>query len=287
MIKNKHDDLRRFLYTPIEEAIELLEARQKQDLKTLDIDVPEFLLAHYQGVYKIPVRNTAIIFRQIATPNYEMHRVSALCDKYNLNLLIFTINEDKFCTANTCKYALGRMGFFEGLDRRGSKKIRYRAIIKFAQYDGQLLRECKTCRGQSFVEFHHALLLKELTQLNHDNITDCSKWFLKQRDLTENWYLELLKPFLKHAILFETFMLSGRELDFTLTKVLPAFQEMIDTFGIKPLIVRSDTEEMEGDDYWQLYPAHLYDLVPYDRRKTPRYDAPFDQFSPSKIRKSK
>jgi hypothetical protein len=77
-------------------------------------------------------------------------------------------------------------------------------------------------------------------------------------------------------------VLNDSELEFTLTKVLPAFQEIYSTFGIKPLIVNADTEKLdnddyivytsndfpptEDDDYWLYYPAHLHALAPEDRR---------------------
>jgi hypothetical protein len=277
-----YDAIRRYIYTPIEEAIYLLDSRQKQNLELPYFDVPEPLLGHLKAKDK-PYRHIAIMFRQIATPNYEMHRVVELCDKYNLNLLILTIKEDKFCAGNACKHALGRMGFFEGLGRKGGKKIRYSTIIDFNKFNGHPLQECKTFRGQSFVEFHQNLLFQDIPQLNTENIADCSEWFLKQRDITCNWYRANLKLFLKHAILFETFVLSGSELDYTLTYILPAFQEIINVFGVKPLVVHSEAPDREGDEYWQLYPDHLYEFAPYDRRRTPRYEAPFDTFMPTRV----
>lgn len=267
--QHDHDALRQYIYTPIEEAIQLLDARQKQKHSELfDFDVPEVL---YRP-------RTAIMLRQVATPNFEMRRVVALCDKHQLSLLILTFQEDKFSAGNDCKHALGRMGFFGGIGRHGGQKIRYSTIINFNECNGRPLSECQTLRGQSLVKFHHNLLLQEFPQLSADNIVDNSDWIIRHSSKTAGLYVANLKLLLKHAILFETFVLSGSEMDFTLTKFLPAFQKIVDTFGIKPLIVCSDTPDREGDEYWQLYPDHLYEFAPYDRRKTPRYEAPFDSF---------
>ncbi|MCX7088847.1 MAG: hypothetical protein NTV00_12450 [Methylococcales bacterium] len=256
-----HDSLRQLIYTPIEEAIRLLDARQKlPQLELLDFDVPE-ALTHPR---------TVIMFRQIATPNHEMRRAVGLCEKYQLNLLILSFQDDKFSSHNSCKHALGRMGFFNGLGRHGGKKIRYSTIINFNQYNGRPFRECETFRGQSLMKFHHDLLLQEFPQLNTNNIVECSEWFIRHREKTGNLYRSYLKLFLKHAILFETFLLSDSELDFTLTRALPAFREITEEFGIKPLIVHSETLELEGDDFWQLYPDHLHQFAPHDRRKTAR-----------------
>lgn len=274
-----YNRLRQYIYTPIEEAIRLLDARRQ--LKLPAIDMPAPMLHH--PVWGDNSRHLAVMFRQIATPNYEMRRVVELCGQYNLDLLILTIKEDKFCANNACKYALGRMGFFAGLGRQGGKKIQYSTIIDFNRFDGHPIHECKTFRGQSFIEFHQNLLYQDIPQLSTTNVADCSPWFLRQQALTGNWYRANLRLFLKHAILFETFLLAGTELDYTVTKVLPAFQEVMDTFGIKPLVVRSDTPELEGDDYWQLYPEHLQGFAPYDRRRTPRYEAPFTAFTPMKV----
>lgn len=268
---DKFNGLRQLLYTPIEEAIPLLDSRKKQShLKLPDFDIPAQLQPDSKWAYKLPHTHTAAIIRHIGTPNHEMHRVMALCEQYQLNLLIMSFQEDKFSPNNACKYALGRMGFFEGLGRQGGKKIRYSTIMDFNRYNGRPLRECRTFRGQPFLDFHHELLFQTFPQLGSDNLFECSEWFIHLRNESGNFYQTMLKLFLKHAILFETFVLSGSELDFTLKKVLPVFQEIIDDFGIKPLIVQSDDPATEGDDYWQLYPEHLHEFAPYERRKTVR-----------------
>ena len=120
------------------------------------------------------------------------------------------------------------------------------------------------------MKFHHDLLLQEFPQLNTNNIVECSEWLIRHREKTGNLYSSFLKLFLKHAILFETFVLSDSELDFTLTRALPALREIINEFGIKPLIVHSEAPELEGDDFWQLYPDHLHQFAPHDRRKAAR-----------------
>ncbi|NOT85757.1 MAG: hypothetical protein HOP02_13485 [Methylococcaceae bacterium] len=277
-----HEALRQFIYTPIEEAINLLDSRQQQaHLKLLDFYVPEPLNPYSHWEYRQHPQ-TAVMFRQIATPNHEMRRVVKLCEKHQLNLLILSFQEDKFISHNSCKHALGRMGFFEGLGRHGGKKIRYSTIINFNQYNGRLMRECQTLRGQPLMKFHHDLLFQEFKQLSANNVVECSDWFIQQRAQTGNLYRAFLKLFLKHAILIETFVLSDSELDFTLTRVLPAFQEIVNAFGIKPLIVNADTEQLEDDDYhlyaannlpppedddyWLFYPGHLHALAPEDRR---------------------
>lgn len=144
-----HQSLRNYIYTPIKTAVKLLDDRKELILP--DIEMPDFLKAYFDGLDN-PYQHTAIIFRQIASPNFEMRRVIELCEEHHLNLLVLTIKEDKFSTRNLCKYALGRMGFFEGIGRRGGKKISYKNIIDFNRYDGTLLRECNTFRGQSFME---------------------------------------------------------------------------------------------------------------------------------------
>jgi hypothetical protein len=66
--------LREFLYTPIEEAIEILHARQKQQLAISFFDIPEPLRVFSEWENK-NYQPTAVMFRQSATPNFEMQRV--------------------------------------------------------------------------------------------------------------------------------------------------------------------------------------------------------------------
>jgi hypothetical protein len=63
--------------------------------------------------------------------------------------------------------------------------------------------------------------------------------------------------FIRNGVLFENFLSTKEEINFTEKTVLPNIAIIEKTFGIKPLIVRISPKEAEEDIYWQCYPAHI------------------------------
>ena len=213
---------RRFIYTPLALAVEELQARQFSGL--LD-DLSRDGLLNVPPALKHP--RAAVLFRQIGTPNYEMHRVVSLARQHDLHLVIWEYHADRFLARNPCKHALGRMGFFGGVGRNGGRKIRYANVIDFNRYDGAALSEVRTVWGQPLIEFHREILLAEYPQLSAENFFDASAWFKSHGGAARSYYKAFTMLFIRHAILFETFMLEGEELQFTRDIFLPALHDEI------------------------------------------------------------
>lgn len=250
-----YDGLRELIYTPLEEAVVQLDRRQAGRLLP-DLDLPGFL--DIPPVLRQP--RMAVLFRQVGTPNHELQRATALASRVGLKLVIWEYHTDRFLTRNACKHALGRMRFHNGVGRNGGRKTQFANIIDFNRQDGVQLDAVTTTWGEPLIEFHHDLLRHQFNR-GGPLLFDASAWFARHGGRARQYYKAFTMLFLRHAVLFETFMMDGAELAFTQEVFLPAFNDLTAAFRIKPLVVRIEDIETEGDDYWLSYPGALQAVV--------------------------
>ena len=241
------------VYTPLEEAIVTLRQRQargwaRAEQTALGATVPEPL----RGPGPI-----AVLFRQVGSANYETRRVVRLAEEHGLRLVIFEYHADRFLTRNRDKYSLGRPGFYGGLGRNGGRRVEYIPLFDLDAENGSPFHAIKTFRGEALIDFHHRLLAAECPSLSGDALFDASQWFTAQGTGARGYYPAFISLFLRHAILFETFVLHAAECEFTRDVFLPAFDKIKAETDIKPLIVPAEREDWEGDEFWQLYPERL------------------------------
>ena len=67
----------------------------------------------------------------------------------------------------------------------------------------------------------------------------------------------LMSLFVEHAILFESFLLTPSEQQFTAEVVIPAFEAAAALHERRPLICRLDPAITEGHEFWLQYPDDL------------------------------
>lgn len=240
-----------FVYTPIDEAVAELDRRRK-DVNLvkkvndfLDWDIPE------------PLRNgpRAVLFRQLATPNYEVRRflnIVRLVD--SLPPLFWEYYNDKFTSNNEWKRSLGKLFFFGGVGKMGGSKIENINVIEFNKYVGKKISEVRTLWNQSLVEFHHKLFDETCKSFINNEFYDASDWFSKNGEVAKNYYVPFMSLFVQNAILFENFILDVKERTFTRDIFLPAFIKIFQETGYKPLIVALEPTELEDDVFWLCHP---------------------------------
>ncbi len=237
------------IYITLEEAKEEIKRRwdDKELQKKVDVflnsDIPNFL----QDSPK------AFLARHIASPNFEFLLFKELANKIGLEFVISEFTEDIFITENTSKYHLGKM-FFEGeTGKKGGKEIMTEVILDFNKSNGKKIKEVVTFDGENVVDFHHRLFKKQEKDMEH-KIHDFSDWLKKYDSNAEKFYKYFLTFFIRNGILFENFLESGKEKDFTYNVVLPAFRYITETFGFKPLVVQLIPKDIEDDIHWYSYP---------------------------------
>ena len=251
-----------YVYTPIEQAAESWRRRHGGLFSALPHETVTGATVPVELRGGGPV---GILFRQIGTPNYETRRVVRLCAQHGLRLLIWEYPDDLFATENRDKHALGRLGFYGGLGRNGGRRLEYLRVFDVEAMNRCPLRDIATFRGEKLTDFHHRLLKAECPEIGADNIYDGSAWFAAHGGNARIYYPAFMSLFLRHAVLFETFVLQADgERQFTRDVFLPVFHHLYQATGLKPLVVPSEREDWEGDDFWHLYPEPLrLQLGPY------------------------
>lgn len=250
----------RFVYTPLDEALEELKKRQT------DPTLHEFIQKELPVGAPLPMLTNpkAVMFRQVVTPNYEIRRFLDLIDMVEgLSPMFLEYAEDKFTDNNEWKYSLGKVGFYFGQGKKGGEKIERTRVIDFNSYRGKKLAEVKTLWGQSLIDFHHELFLEAYGggTLNNDSFFDGSDWFSQSGGQAIDYYKNFLALFVKNGVLFENFLLDTKEIDFTKNVFLPAFIKITQESGVKPLIVALEPTEIESAEFWMCHPAASLSFV--------------------------
>jgi len=258
-----HKDFDSTVYTNIHDAIRELDKR-KNDInidKYIDKLVPNGVPRFLNG------KKHAFLSRDLATPNYETRRFVSIVNALGSDIipLFWEYHDDKFTpNVNPSKYNLARNTFYLGLDKRGSEKTRSFTVVDFNKYNGKRISEVKTVWNQSLVDYHHELIKENYLSIVHSDFIsfDASAWYRELGGDTSFYYKRILALFLKHGILFENFVISDKvEFEFTKNIFLPAFIEIYNETGIKPLIVALEPTNMESDNFWMYYPHDMINLI--------------------------
>ena len=242
------------MYTPLDEAKEEVWKRWN------DADLRRRVQEYVKEVPQIlSMRPKAVMWRQVASPNFESYAIVEASKKIGLKPLCLEYNTDKFCTRNSDKVLLGKMVFYNGTGKNGGQKPVTTAFsINFEECEMKRFDEIQTIWGKSFIDFHHCLMERHLSDVE---FIDHAQWVAKIGRDPMKYYDRFLALFICHGILFENFLLEGSEGQFTRDIAWPAIRKVTDHFGLKPLIVRLLPEESEADPYWCWYPGHLEEEV--------------------------
>ncbi|MEN9647421.1 MAG: hypothetical protein RLY57_225 [Candidatus Parcubacteria bacterium] len=239
-----HDVFNKFLYTPIREAVAELKKREKEVKLNGNSNIPSVLCQNHLQ---------AVIFRHVGASNYELRRFFSITDAVELKPIILEYNSDRFTSQNQAKLLLGKLCFFKGKDSTGSNRVEYKTIIDVNESNNKSISEIKTIWGEKLVDFHHELLKKNFPTIPYE-VFDMSDWIQAHGGRAKEYYKSFFEIITTHGILFENFMINEKEIEFTKNVVLPAFIEVYEKTGKKPLIVALEPTDIEGDDFWMCHP---------------------------------
>ena len=237
---------RELLYTPLLEALERLNS--PSDANRVSSLPPG-----------IPPARYAVFARQVATPSHEVARFLSMATNCNLRPLFFEFHDDKFVTLNRCKFALARMRFADSINTH--KDGRVTDVLDIQACQGRSFASISTKWGEPFVQFHHRLFREVFPIIPDSAFFDGSGWFHSHGLSPRKYYPDFLSLFVSNCVLFESYLLCPEELDFTRNVVIPAFDSVCKAFGRRPLIVRLDPPDSEGNNFWLSYPTSLRSYV--------------------------
>jgi len=246
------------VYTPLSEAINILEERQKDPElikkieKLLNNNIPEPLKK---------IGKNSVQFRQIATPNYDTHWFLELSRDNKLKPVFFEYHEDKFTSNNDFKHSLGQLRVHDHMNKKGDNIEEKITVVDFNKYNGKKFSEVMTLWSEPLTDFHNRLFT--VCDLSKDGLCffEASKWFKENGDKAINYYVNFMLLFICHSVLFENFLLSGSEGDFTKTIFLPALEQVSKLTGLKPLIIPIPPMDNELDTHWVSYSTKIKPFI--------------------------
>lgn len=246
-IMSDHNIFNQIVYTPLSEALRLLEERRKDPELTKKV---KKLLNN-----KIPKiceeKKCGIMARQLATPNHDSRMFITLAKENELQPVFLEYFNDKFTSNNDYKHSLGQIRIQNKRDKNGNGCIEKITIIDFNKSNGQKLKDIKTLWGESLVDFHKNLFdLYELKNISC--IEEERDWYEKDKNETAiDFYTNFFLLITCYGILFENFLVTqDSEGDFTREVVLPAFEKVVNIIGVKPLIIPVGALDLEDEDFW-------------------------------------
>jgi len=208
--------------------------------------------------------------RHIASCRLEELQFYKRCVRSGLQPLWLEYLEDKWCRSNPSKIRLVKLRIVLGRGKRGGIKEEVRKIINDFQFFSNkiMMKDLSTPWGEALWEFHHRALKGIIKGILGPveipvEILDISCW-LKGWGRASNYYEPYLALALAHGILFESFESPGfPDLQrFKLTVVLPAYQRLVERWGVEPLIVYHPVpRELEGF-YLNYYPPQVLKFIP-------------------------
>jgi uncharacterized protein len=234
------------LYTPLDEATAVLRARRN----ACTLSTGTILERH------LSVQPYAVLFRHVASPNFEFERFLPLASSAGLAPLVLEFHSDRFLTRNPLKCALARLRFSGGPNGACNTPISTLRVTDLALSDGVAFRDVTTLWHQPLIEFHHELLFSR-PEFRRVELFDCSEWISVHGPKAHDYYPHLFSLFVDHAILFDDFLLTPSEQQFTSEVVVPAFELASSLTGRKPLICHIDSTDTAESPSWFHY-AHDY-----------------------------
>lgn len=258
-IMNDRNIFNQIVYTPLSEALRLLDERRKDPVlmakveKLLKGDIPEIFIN----------KKCAVLSRHVATPNKESVRFISIAKENGLYPVFFEFHDDKFTAQNQFKHSLGQLYIPGKIGKKNGSTVERITIVDFNKHGSKKLREVKTLWDESLVDFHKRLFSIHNYNLGDFQAHDESSWYKNNGGKANEYYTNLLLMFTCFGILFENFLTSkDSEGDFTKKIVLPNIQKVMNLVGVKPIIVPLEPLDLETDNFWYHHLLKVKELIP-------------------------
>jgi hypothetical protein len=237
------------IYTPLSVAKE--EIWRRWNNKELRRKVEEFLGDEFPEI--LSEEPKSVLFRFIATPNFEFRRFFDLSQMINLNPVYAEFLDDKFCTRNQDKMCLGKIVISNGENKKKKN------IINFQDSDNKKFSSIEILGGKKMVDFHHEIFSKLFKDVQNFDVSR----FKTNGETPKDVYVKFLSLFLCNGVLFENYISkdAGYEKEFTNTVVLPAIREVFERFNVMPLIVPLLPISAEDQIDWMWYPQDIEECM--------------------------
>jgi hypothetical protein len=198
-------------------------------------------------------RPRAILFRQIATPNYELRRFLRRCARSGYAAVILQYYADRMSCHNTFKRNLVTPAFLEGFSRNGQPIFRRHTLANVEAVD-QLKLADVLISGRTLPSIHADLLSLALPAERME-LVEGSHWFGMYPSGARDYYVDLFSALSGDLLLFEDFLTNKEESVFFDRVVRPAFDTACSILGKRPLIRPLCENRRVSSPLWYAYPA--------------------------------
>lgn len=189
-----------------------------------------------------------VLFRTVATPNYEMIRFLRLARIAGRSPLVVMGPEDRFTPAvNPSKLRLAKLPVQTKADA-----FRHIRIVSFDEAEGIGFANMRCLDETPFLGFHEELLAVAIDPTLRPPVVDFADFW--GRDRPRDFYPRFFALFICFGVLAENYPRYGYERSFTEDVVLPAFKQVTAHFGKAPRILRLLPPGEELDAKWEHYP---------------------------------
>ncbi|MER3570097.1 MAG: hypothetical protein C4348_00570 [Patescibacteria group bacterium] len=225
-------------YIPLEEARALLEERRQQGW-TLKVEEYWRKKRGIQFPEELSNLNdlAGFLARHLATARYEDFAFILLTKRAGLKPTWLTYTADRFVTCSPVKVSYLCPKIVTGFGRRGGPILRKYRLANPRVAERKRLCDIRINTGKKLVDWHRRRLEAVYPGAN---VVDFSRVF-QARGNAQGYYPLFLSLAVAHGVLFEDFHggESGERLNsFTKEVFEPAFDEVTNTFGVQPLIVK-------------------------------------------------
>ena len=211
------------------------------------------------GKFEFPVpidQPTAILFRQLASPNYETLFFVRRATAAGFRPMIVEYHFDRISVHNPYKRALLTQRVIRGRNRNGRPIFRRNNLVDHSIADGQRICDITTRAGESLIALHRSYMNRAFRNAP-PLCLDLSNCFGAYANGAPEYYLDFFRLFVNSkAVFVEDFVTQDREADFFERVVRPAFGHVVAETGVTPQIVRM-TERHSTSPYWYYYPGRV------------------------------
>lgn len=233
-------------FTPHEAAEELRRRRSDHELMArteafLQHDIPDILR----------LQAHVCLGRNIATANREAERLVTIAGECGLPPLYLEHHQDQFVRGNLDKGIILEPRFMLPSDDTGNTLHARVKLASFRANEDKPFADIKTTWGVPIETFHHNVISARYPKLT-GAWTDLSPWLARHGKHSHVYYRHYLALFVCHAILIESYNYTHEDNLFCSESVLPAYRDIFENLGVRPLLVELAPPGHVHDPFWWL-----------------------------------
>lgn len=205
-------------------------------------------------------RPVALLFRQIATPSFEVCSFIRKARRLGLEPVILEHVNDNFSVHNSYKRSLAVMPIVIGKNCHNQVVWRRQRLAELNSLEGRRLNSIKLASGESLVSYHHRKLY-ETFGARTPRLLDLKDIVPSVVFGAQAYYYDVLDLLYGNVVLFEDFVVDNQTADFFKRIVLPAYKYSFKKMGQPPQIARLTFGKRSASPLWDYYPSSVFDNV--------------------------